>query len=606
MRYDDLSREQAINLLIKRDARRKLGLVWERDEIEHENALNDDFVVMDLDIGQSSSPAGAYQNLLIEGDNFDALRWLRMTHSGRVRAICIDPPYNTGNKDWVYNDHYVSKEDRFRHSTWLEFLYRRFLLARDLLTPDGVVVVFINDDNRAKIELLMDEVFPGMRIGSMVWRTRDSTSAKGRNFSDVHEHILVYGGPEFSFQGSPKSKKKYKNPDKDPRGLWNVDPLTLGFDRWERPNLFYPVQNPKTGYWYPCDPNIVWRYASEKIEKNPERLRSETMEEWVRQDKIVFPAPDEERVEVWETMEALLDAIDRGDIPRTPKKQLPLLSRETPDLDFWVGKPVGFGRPGFKKHWRDLRSHTNPVGSWIARLNEDDDEEETLTIRSRQAGEGGEALQAIFGKKVFNYPKPPSLLQEILRQTTKPNDVVLDFFAGSGTTAQCVMALNTEDGGSRRFIMVSSRESTEDDDARNVCRDVCAQRLRRVIRGVPGMEPLRGDFAYLMASRIAFEDIVYELTPDHVWLAIQAMHDLPLQQLDPSRDVHAGITADDVAIVYCNKFQDGTEAALREVIGDRCAFVYSWSIGPVKEAFRGRNGIEIRHARDELVRRFRA
>lgn len=150
MRYDDLSREQAINLLIKRDARRKLGLVWERDEIEHENALNDDFVVMDLDVGQSSDPDSAYQNLLIEGDNFDALRWLRMTHSGRVRVICIDPPYNTGNKDWVYNDHYVSKEDRFRHSTWLEFLYRRFLLARDLLTPDGVVVVFINDDNRAK------------------------------------------------------------------------------------------------------------------------------------------------------------------------------------------------------------------------------------------------------------------------------------------------------------------------------------------------------------------------------------------------------------------------------------------------------------------------
>ena len=176
-----------------------------------------------------------------------------MAYSGRVKCIYIDPPYNTGNKDWVYNDHYFDANDRYRYSTWLEFLYRRLTLARDLLSEDGVIFVSINDDNRARLELLMDEALPGMRIGSLVWRTRDTTAAKGKNFSDVHEHILVYGKSLFEFRGSDKSNKKYKNPDNDPRGIWNIDPLTLAFDKKIRANLFYPLENPKTGIWYPCD-----------------------------------------------------------------------------------------------------------------------------------------------------------------------------------------------------------------------------------------------------------------------------------------------------------------------------------------------------------------
>src|SRR5690606_11120088 len=118
--------------------------------------------------------------------------------------------------------------------------------------------VSINDDQRAFLELLADEALPGMRVGSLVWRTRDSTSAKERNFSDVHEHVLVYGKPGFSFSGRIKSDAKYSNPDNDPRGAWNADPITLGFDRFDRENLFYPIFNPKTGRYYPCDPDSVW------------------------------------------------------------------------------------------------------------------------------------------------------------------------------------------------------------------------------------------------------------------------------------------------------------------------------------------------------------
>ena len=145
------------------------------------------------------SAGRAWSNLLIEGDNFDALRYLRMTHAGRVKCICIDPPYNTGNKDFIYNDRFVDKDDLYKHSKWLEFMYRRLLLARDLLAEDGVLLVCINDENRAKLELLLDQALPGMKLGSFVWRCRQGSNAdQGCFLSADHEHVLVYGNAGFT------------------------------------------------------------------------------------------------------------------------------------------------------------------------------------------------------------------------------------------------------------------------------------------------------------------------------------------------------------------------------------------------------------------------
>jgi len=483
--YDNLSREQLISLLRKRDLARRLGLVWERDEIEHERLLTDEIPLVELDSGLSRG-AGPWNDLLIEGDNFPALRFLRAAFKGRVKCIYIDPPYNTGNRDFVYNDRYLDADNAFRHSTWLEFLYRRLSLARDLLREDGVLLVSINDENRAYLELLLSQIWPGGRIGSLVWRTRDSTSAKDHNFSDVHEHVLVWAGESFNFNGADKTQKKYKNPDGDTRGLWNIDPLTLGYNRFERENLYYPINNPKTGRWYPCDPDLVWRYATEKT--NTSIIRTETMEEWIRQDKIVFPIADEERVVIWNSREELMASIKTGDVPVSSKKKIPLLREDTPDLDFWIGKPVGFGRPGFKKHWKDLRSYTNPLSSWISRQSEEWEEEDCVVIKTGGAGEGTNVLQELLKEKVFNYPKPPSLLRGLVDQSTGPGDIVLDFFAGSATTAQAVAELNERDaqvareaGESvperRRWIMVSSTEATEDEPDKNICRDVAARRL---------------------------------------------------------------------------------------------------------------------------------
>lgn len=182
---NNLNEQQLRRILIEHLTQKKLGLYWESSAIERDAALNANVVLPRIQASWSHWPdkSQPVSNFIIEGDNYDALRLLNATHRGKIRVMYIDPPYNTGNKDWVYNDHYVGANDRWRHSQWLEFLYRRLTLARDLMTPDGVILVSINDENRARLEMLMDEVFPGRRIGSLVWRTKDTGNDLSQRFS---------------------------------------------------------------------------------------------------------------------------------------------------------------------------------------------------------------------------------------------------------------------------------------------------------------------------------------------------------------------------------------------------------------------------------------
>jgi adenine-specific DNA-methyltransferase len=228
----NLNAQELRRLLAEHLTRQKLGLYWESNAIDRDAALNANIVLPRVvpEFGHAPQGLTHHRNLIIEGDNFDSLRLLRATHGGKVRVIYIDPPYNTGNKDWVYNDKFVGVNDRWRHSQWLEFLYQRLTLARDLLTSDGVILVSINDENRSRLELLMDEVFPGRRLGTITWRTRQGSNADQSCFLSVdHEHVLVYGNPGFSFNGFDKSYEMYGNPDNDPRGDWRTSDLTLGF-----------------------------------------------------------------------------------------------------------------------------------------------------------------------------------------------------------------------------------------------------------------------------------------------------------------------------------------------------------------------------------------
>jgi adenine-specific DNA-methyltransferase len=607
MLYDDLTREQAVNLLIKRDATRKLGLYWERNEIEHDRALNADFVTMALDVNLSCSTAFGgpeFRNLVIEGDNFDALRWLRMTHRGQIKCIFIDPPYNTGKQDFVYNDRFVDKDDRFRQSMWLEFLYQRLSLARDLLRDDGVILVCINDDNRAKLELLMDEVFPGMRIGSFVWKSRiGGNDGGGAFFTGDHEHILAYGNSGFRFGGTAKSFSMYSNSDNDPRGDWRADNLTVSvrFDDKRAGNAFYPLHDPETGIWYPCNPNRVWAYASRSRLKPGQRTKTSTMEEFIEQGKILFPK--EQRVQVWDSIDELLTAIDVGDVPTSGRA--PLLRRGLPDLEFWVGKPVGWGTPAFKRHKRDLKHANQPLSSWIRPQSEKDDGSaaEVLELVSAFTDEGSKSIKDLFGEKVFNYPKPPSLLKTLLKQCADESDIVLDFFAGSGTTAQVVLELNAEDGGERRFIMVSSTEATSLAPDRNLCRDVCAERVRRIITG-HGTNGARtngigGDFAYMRAAKVDFHQVSFRLTGEQVWNAVQALHGLPLRPYDsalPAQIVDDGL----ITVVYCDDVNEDVIETLTALDGPMIA--YSWAPGQLRNALSDR--AELRSVPQFLLQRF--
>ena len=562
---DTLSAPELRRLLAEHLTRQKLGLYWERDAIAHDQALNADVVLPRVVPQYGHAPEGcaAHRNLIIEGDNFDSLRLLRSTHAGKVRVIYIDPPYNTGNKDWVYNDKFVGANDRWRHSQWLEFLYQRLLLARDLLTSDGVILVSINDENRARLELLMDEVFPGRRLGSITWRTRQGSNADQACFLSVdHEHVLVYGNSAFAFNGFDKSYEMYSNTDNDPRGDWRIGDITLGFSFKERPNLYYPLTDPATGISYPCSPESVWRYATEARLKPGQRLQAKSMEEYIRLGQIVFPKNP--RVETWHSMGELLQAIDANEVPRGGKSLL--LRRDLPDLEWWVGKPVGFGRPQFKRYKADLRNQTQPLSSWVVPSFEEGTYEADESLVSATNQEGARQVAQIFGDRAFNYAKPASLIKGLLSQATRPGDIVLDFFAGSGTTGQAVLELNAEDNGQRRFILCSSTEATAKEPHKNLCRDVCAERLRRVIAGYGGKDGYTlaqgGEFAYLQLDKLNAADVVLDATPAHAAALLALRNTATAPNQSSEQPVQMVAKGHDWLLVLCTESTPQALAAL--------------------------------------------
>lgn len=456
------------------------------------------------------------------------------------------------------------------------------MIARDLLREDGVLLCCINDENRSKLEMLLDKVMPGRRVGSFVWRTKDSANDAGGNMSQVHEHVLVYGQREFAFAGKPLVLADYRNPDNDERGEWTPQPLTCSKSLTERENLYYPIQDPKTGYWYPCDPDAVWRYATEAKVKPGQVLRSESIEELIRKKEIWFPATRDADVLRFDNREKLLQAIRSGKGPILPKKKKPLLREGLPDLDFWIGKPIAPGRPSRKDFLKNKEKMVAPVSSWIAGEKEkvdylyDEQEEQIELLRSARGGEGNDVLVSILGQKTFHHPKPPSLIRGLVQQATGPNDLVLDFFAGSGTTAQAVLELNQSEGeaGQRRFILVSSTEATEDEPEKNVCRDICAVRVGNVIRGYGNAPALGGAFAYLVTKRIPAGELL-EIEHAQVWTALQLIHLDSFSVYEETPFLWAG--DEDAAICYVPRFRREFVSALRSKVKEAASVaVYSW------------------------------
>lgn len=589
MDYSTLTNQELIELLKRRDSQTPLGLVWERNEIEHDRALNDDFVAMSVR-QELSEGAAPWANLLIEGDNFDALRYLRMTFKGKVKVICIDPPYNTGNKDFIYNDKYVAKDDRFKHSTWLEFMYRRLLLAKELLRNDGVIFVNIGEDEFGHLSMLMDKVFPGMKIGTFVWKRRSgSNDAKGAFLSVDHEYVLCYANTDFSFCGQTKACLDYANPDNDQRGPWVSGDLTKAHTRHQRPEAFYPIQNPETGLWYPCDPGRVWSFASEKKVKPGQKLRSRTMEQLIEERRILWPP--NERTACYTSLAELRSAIEDGSAPHNLKVDIP-------DLEFWVGKKMGYGKPRYKKFCSELKSKEKPLSTWIMPAASKKDELRELESESAQfivsgyTAEGTALLQKIMNNKDFSYPKPLSLIKALLEQSTSNagGDIIVDFFGGSATTGHAVMELNAEDEGDRRFIIVSSTESTSAEPDRNVCRDIARTRLSNVIKGysyrqggkVFKVDSIAGDFAYLTISKMPSESVGLRISHEQVWLALQLIATNRLFPYDQNL-LWQIAEFDDQAVIYLPETSTkAVEEIAKTVVRFSSVVIYSWEPGIIR------------------------
>lgn len=595
---EHLSAPQLRRLLTEQLTRQKLGLYWESSALARDAALNANIVLPRLveadshGLAQLAGPGTP--NLIIEGDNFDSLRLLKSTHAGKIRVIYIDPPYNTGNKDWVYNDRFVGANDRWRHSQWLEFLYRRLLLARDLLSQDGVIMVSINDENRSRLELLMDEVFPGRRVGSFVWRSRTGgNDAKGAFFSDNHEHVLVYGNSGFRFSGDEKSYSMYRFQEGE--RVFRLSDLTKAHDMTERRNTYYPIHDPKTDIYYPCNPQRVWAYAS-KLEIHSrfngdeaaiavalKGLRGDAMEDLAEKGLIWFPP--NQRIETFETLEALRTAVSTKDVPLSGKT--PLLFEGMPNLEFWVGKKIGYGRPQFKRFKEGLKNENQPISSWLTPRQEDHTlvEGENLPVVGTTE-EGSKELQDLMGSKAFPYPKPRSLIENLLAQASRPGDTVLDFFAGSGTTGHAVLALNALDGGNRKFILCSSTEATAKEPTKNLCRDVCAARISKVIESDAALSG--NSFAYLQLDKIAPGDAPFDSSCAQAFQLLTlrlGQVARPVPAIDRGVKVLVQNTGDGALTVLCHKLTRATLDALAALPG-RQLRVYSTRPATVREHFQ--------------------
>jgi adenine-specific DNA-methyltransferase len=373
--------------------------------------------------GQHDEDNGS-ENMIIHGDNLEALKALLPRYEGKVKCIYIDPPYNTGNEGWCYNDNVndpkiqkwlgavVGKEgeDLSRHDKWLCMMYPRLKLLQKLLAEDGIIFVSIDDIEITYLRLMMDEIFGKTRfIAQFIWKSRQNKD--NRNITNVsidHEYVLCYGS---KLRGCHRDTSQYSNPDNDPRGPWaNANMVGLATAD-ARPNLHYDLIDPATGINY-GKPLKGWRY-----DRN-------TMNRLIAEKRIIWP-------------------------------------------------PAPTGRPRKKQFLSELGTEYTGYSSLIGDLF--------------YTSNGTKEQMKIFGKVEFAFPKCSDFIQELLEQAADENSIVLDSFAGSGTTAQAVLNMNKMDGGNRKFILVEMEDYAD---------RITAERVKRVINGYSDVEGAGGDFSY--------------------------------------------------------------------------------------------------------------
>lgn len=414
---------------------KKYGLVWENKPEAVEEEMKEKLPVLtevkDRAIVNDTVTERYPNHILIEGDNLQALTVLSYTHSGCIDVIYIDPPYNTGNKDFVYNDQYVDKEDNYRHSKWLSFMVKRLRLARNLLSDQGVIFISIDDNEQAQLKLLCDSIFVESNfVGQLIIKT--ATDNNPSQINTEHEYMLCYavnkpllGNWQRTSRAAHKIINKYK--ELKGKGL-AISDIQIDLRKWIRQNRDYL---PQVAHYNKVDEKGVYSNSTNSSNPHPGGYDYKIFHPITQR-----PCPTPSNGWRW-TKSTFEEYAKKGEV------------------DWGIDETT---QPHIKKR---IETSTEYLRTLIY-------EDNRGTTK---------ALSDIFnGAKVFDNPKPVNVLSRIIDFVSKPNSIILDFFAGSGTTLDATMRLNAEDGGHRKCILVTNNEN-------GICENVTYVRNKKVIEG---------------------------------------------------------------------------------------------------------------------------
>ena len=466
--------------------------------------------------GQHEEDNGS-ENMIIRGDNLEALKALLPRYEGRVKCIYIDPPYNTGNEGWVYNDNVndpkikkwlgevVGKEgeDLTRHDKWLCMMYPRLKLLQKLLADDGVIFISIDTNELYNLKSICDEIFgTNCFVEDISWQRTYPMRNDVKGIAAEVEHILVYGKKPFwqpnKLPRTEQMDSKYKNPDNDPRGAWrNI--VASAPNAATHQGMVYAIQNPTTGeYAYPPQ-GRCWSLGQEQM--------LEAMNKWCEY-RLTDLGDSAKRAEMCGVS---LDAI-RKDV-------LAIVLAEP--LENAKGKAKAIFEHGVLPEFYFSRNGLGTL-SRKAYINEVGGRPVTNLWSFEETGHTDEAsrlLKTIFnGTVVFDTPKPPRLLERVLHIAGDNQTLILDSFAGSGTTAHAVLNMNKADGGKRKFILVEMMDYAD---------SITAERVKRVIggygEGKKAVEGTGGSFSFydlgepLLIGDCLNEAVGTEKIREYIW-----------------------------------------------------------------------------------------
>ncbi len=442
-------------------------------------------------------------NMIIHGDNLEALKSLLPEYEGKVKCIYIDPPYNTGNEGWVYNDNvndpHIRKwlgkvvgseqDDLTRHDKWLCMMYPRLVLLQKLLSPDVAIFISIDDNEQANLKLICDDIF-GVNcfVANMSWQRAYTIRNDSKGVPTEVEHILIYskkaGWEPNKLERTEEMDKKYKNPDGD-HTPWKAVPLTAP-DAASHQGMVHAIQHPLTGEMlYPTNKSH-WRMQQDDI--------LQIMNQWTAYE--LKDLHDEGKraticgIPVGDVRKGVMGVVLSKPFHEAKEEALKVFKQgKWPQIYF---SKNGFGGIGKK-------TYLSSVGGKV----------QTNFLPYSDVGHSDEAtreMKSIFdGVSPFDTPKPTRLLGRIFKIATDQNAIVLDSFAGSGTTAHAVLNLNKQDGGHRKFILVEMMDYAE---------TITAERVRRVIDGYGNTEGICGGFDYYELGATIFDPVTGYLNDD--------------------------------------------------------------------------------------------